>query len=175
MSNELIAETFGLPLPLILSTLHTVILHLSAGLLILCVVVCDVHGKVTLTKGRTETVSFEGGKLTIVVDNTLGRGDDLKICFGSSPGVAHPLCPAGYARLSVEVNGHEEMRLTVNRQGQVFKAGAVLSTLGTIKLNNEGTLNITVAKLPDAKTTVTRPNAATTVQARNKAHVQVLR
>uniref|UniRef100_A0A7E4VBS1 CooT family nickel-binding protein n=1 Tax=Panagrellus redivivus TaxID=6233 RepID=A0A7E4VBS1_PANRE len=61
----------------------------------MCLAVAEIQGNVKLTKDRTETVSFEGDELTIVVDNTLGALDYLTLCFeGSQEESRHP-CPLG--------------------------------------------------------------------------------
>uniref|UniRef100_A0A7E4VBI5 Uncharacterized protein n=1 Tax=Panagrellus redivivus TaxID=6233 RepID=A0A7E4VBI5_PANRE len=128
-------------------------------LLILCLVVGIVQGEVKLTKGRNETVSFKGEELTIDVDNTLGANAELTLCFGSSPDESRQPCPLGYARFSQGIGANDKIRFIVNRRSQIFKGSAVLSPLGTIKFNDDGTLNIMVVQFPDAKTIVTLPNA----------------
>uniref|UniRef100_A0A7E4W9K6 Protein kinase domain-containing protein n=1 Tax=Panagrellus redivivus TaxID=6233 RepID=A0A7E4W9K6_PANRE len=133
--------------------------YFSTILLILCFVICNVLGKVELKKDHAERVTFDEEDLAIVVDNSLGRSNLLQICFGSSPDTSFPPCLSGYARVSTEVPEHVKVRLIVNRQGQLLKDGAILSTSSAIRFNEDDTLNIMVAMLPDTKTTVTLPNA----------------
>uniref|UniRef100_A0A7E4VBJ1 CUB domain-containing protein n=1 Tax=Panagrellus redivivus TaxID=6233 RepID=A0A7E4VBJ1_PANRE len=128
-------------------------------LLVICSAVGIVQGKVKLTKGRNETITFKGNELTIDVDNSMGANYDLIICFGSSPEASYQPCPLGYARFLLTFGANEKMQLIVNRRSQIFKGSAVLSPLGAIKFNDDGTLNIMVVELPDAKTTVTLTNA----------------
>uniref|UniRef100_A0A7E4UQM8 Plastocyanin-like domain-containing protein n=1 Tax=Panagrellus redivivus TaxID=6233 RepID=A0A7E4UQM8_PANRE len=87
-------------------------------LLILCLIFGVVQGEVKLTKDLTETVSFEGDELTIVVDNTLGVLDYLTLCFGGSPEESQHPCPLGFARFTHAIGANKKIQFTVNRQGQ---------------------------------------------------------
>uniref|UniRef100_A0A7E4ZTW8 Uncharacterized protein n=1 Tax=Panagrellus redivivus TaxID=6233 RepID=A0A7E4ZTW8_PANRE len=126
-------------------------------LFILCLAACNVQGKVELKKGRIERVKFDGDDLAIAVDNTGGKGGRLDICFGSTPDVSDQPCPSGFTVATVSMRANSKLRLAVNRQGLFLDTA--LSTVGDIKFNNDGTLNITVVGLPDARTVVVLENA----------------
>uniref|UniRef100_A0A7E4VCZ4 Uncharacterized protein n=1 Tax=Panagrellus redivivus TaxID=6233 RepID=A0A7E4VCZ4_PANRE len=85
--------------------------------------------------------------------------DDLTLCFGSSPEASYQPCPLGFARFRIQVGANDKMRFTINRQGEFVEGSLWLKTFGSVKFNDDGTLNIMVVQLPDAKTTVTLSNA----------------
>uniref|UniRef100_A0A7E4ZV25 Uncharacterized protein n=1 Tax=Panagrellus redivivus TaxID=6233 RepID=A0A7E4ZV25_PANRE len=128
-------------------------------LLVICLAFDVVQGEVKLTKGRNETITFEGNELTIDVDNSLGANAELTLCFGSSPDESRQPCPLGYARFSQGIGGNHKVRFIINRQGRFVGDKSWLVMLGNVKFNGDGTLNIMVVQLPDARTTVTLPNA----------------
>uniref|UniRef100_A0A7E4V8E9 Uncharacterized protein n=1 Tax=Panagrellus redivivus TaxID=6233 RepID=A0A7E4V8E9_PANRE len=126
-------------------------------LFLVCLAVSDVQGKVDLKKGHVERVSFEGDELVIVVDNSGGHGGSFQLCFASVPDASYELCPSGFTLATAPIRANMKTQITVNRQSQF--SGAVLQTWEEIKFNEDKTLNITVAELPDARTIVTLENA----------------
>uniref|UniRef100_A0A7E4VBW6 SHSP domain-containing protein n=1 Tax=Panagrellus redivivus TaxID=6233 RepID=A0A7E4VBW6_PANRE len=134
-------------------------MHFYIILLILCFGIYNVQCNVDLKKGRSERVSFDGDELTIAVDNSLGASDDLKICFGSTPEASFPPCPTGFVRKTIEIPASSNRQFSLTRHGQLLKDGLPVEMLGKVEFNEDGTLNITVAELPDVKTAVSLPNA----------------
>uniref|UniRef100_A0A7E4VA19 Uncharacterized protein n=1 Tax=Panagrellus redivivus TaxID=6233 RepID=A0A7E4VA19_PANRE len=83
----------------------------------------------------------------------------LQICFASSPYASYPLCPSGFASTEATFDGYTKRQFTLNRRGRFFLGKEPLGVLGGVEFNEDKTLNITVAKLPDARTILTLQNA----------------
>uniref|UniRef100_A0A7E4V7D2 Cadherin domain-containing protein n=1 Tax=Panagrellus redivivus TaxID=6233 RepID=A0A7E4V7D2_PANRE len=113
--------------------------------------------KVVLKKEQIERVSFDGDELIIIVDNSVGRGGWLQLCFASAPDTSYRLCPTGFIHATLPIRANEKLRLTVNRGGQLPES--ILRTLQDIKFNEDNTLNITMVQLPDTRTIVVLENA----------------
>uniref|UniRef100_A0A7E4VDI2 Protein kinase domain-containing protein n=1 Tax=Panagrellus redivivus TaxID=6233 RepID=A0A7E4VDI2_PANRE len=124
----------------------------------LCLAVGTARGKVELKNEQIERVSFEGEELIILGDNSLGKKDYFTICFPSSTD-SHPYCPSGFAGAAVLFKGNEKRELILNRKGKLLVDGVNLGLTGTVKFNEDGTLNVTVTGLSESRLTVTLLNA----------------
>uniref|UniRef100_A0A7E4VEZ6 Ephrin RBD domain-containing protein n=1 Tax=Panagrellus redivivus TaxID=6233 RepID=A0A7E4VEZ6_PANRE len=133
--------------------------YLAIVLFALCLGVRDIQGKVDLKEGRIERVLFTADKLVIIVDNSLANDGKIQICFASSPYASYPLCPPGFASTEAIIKGYMKHEFTLNRQGQLFLGKVSYGMMGTVEFNEDKSLNITTAELPDAKTIVTLENA----------------
>uniref|UniRef100_A0A7E4V8J4 Uncharacterized protein n=1 Tax=Panagrellus redivivus TaxID=6233 RepID=A0A7E4V8J4_PANRE len=131
--------------------------YFSAVLQLVFLSVCKVQGKVDLKKGRIERVSFDGDALVIVVDNSGGNYGDLVICFASLPEEVYRTCPSGFTGTSISLKSYTTREVTLNRQGELLEKEAY--GIGPVAFNENKTLNITVAELPNALAIVTLQNA----------------
>uniref|UniRef100_A0A7E4VD10 LAM_G_DOMAIN domain-containing protein n=1 Tax=Panagrellus redivivus TaxID=6233 RepID=A0A7E4VD10_PANRE len=118
-------------------------MHVSSIMFMFCLAVGTIQGKVELKNGEVERVVFEGEELTIFAENTLDQLYPFTICFPSSTD-SYPYCPSGFAGASFPIGGNEQRKLILNRKGQLLVNGVNLGLTGTVKFNEDGTLNVTV-------------------------------
>uniref|UniRef100_A0A7E4WA63 RNA-directed RNA polymerase n=1 Tax=Panagrellus redivivus TaxID=6233 RepID=A0A7E4WA63_PANRE len=131
-------------------------------LILLCLIFATLgltFGEVILKQGQIEKVTFYGDELQVRVDNTRGKDGLVIICYGAKPEYAAEFCPQGFASTVFLFAGDPKVKtLALGRNGKVLRNSDLQNTLPLL-FNKDGSLSVTIGKVPDTTTIVALSNA----------------
>uniref|UniRef100_A0A7E5A0K1 Secreted protein n=1 Tax=Panagrellus redivivus TaxID=6233 RepID=A0A7E5A0K1_PANRE len=135
-------------------------------------VVCFGHAEVKLKLYVNVTVAFEGDELLIQIDNPDRIGDNILLCFGSTPNSDECyFCPLGYAGALIMYDEVRQVWKLSRSTGKITRSQYYAQIMGDIVFEHDGTIKVLVVRMPYGGS-VSLPNAeipvATTTLASRK-------